>query len=91
VGGGGARGGGGRGGGGGGGGGGGSTGGGGGGGGGRFAAAMNTEVGLSGLAGGLRGFCVAGAWFSGAGAVYTPPLIVSTDSIQGVRVYYVQK
>jgi hypothetical protein len=44
-----------------------------------------------GWAGGLRVFFVAGACFSGAGAVYTPPLIVSTDSIQGVHVYYVQK
>jgi hypothetical protein len=33
---------------------------------------MNTEIGLSGLAGGLRGF-------PGAGAVYIPLLIVSTD------------
>jgi hypothetical protein len=40
---------------------------------------MNTEVGLPGLAGGLRDFGVAVAWFSGAGAVYTPLLIVSTD------------
>jgi hypothetical protein len=36
-------------------------------------------VGLSGSADGLRGFRVAGAWFSGAGAVYRPPLIVSRD------------
>jgi hypothetical protein len=42
---------------------------------------MNTEVRLSGSADGLRGFRVAGAWFSGAGAVYTPPLIVSTDDM----------
>jgi hypothetical protein len=35
---------------------------------------MNTEVGLP------RSSCRgAGAWFSGAGAVYTPPLIVSRD------------
>jgi hypothetical protein len=40
---------------------------------------MNTEVRLSGSADGLRGFRVAGAWFSGAGAVYRPPLIVSRD------------
>jgi hypothetical protein len=41
---------------------------------------MNTEVGLPGLAGSLRDFGVAVAWFSGAGAVYTLLLIVSTEN-----------
>jgi hypothetical protein len=54
---------------------------------GRFAAAMNTEVGLPGLAGGLRGFHGAGAWFSGAGAVYTPPLIVSTETVLSLIIH----
>jgi hypothetical protein len=58
------------------------------------AAAMKTEAGRAGLGavcggdeyggraagvgGRFAGFRVAGAWFSGAGAIYTPPLIVST-------------
>lgn len=60
------------------------------------AAATNTEVGRAGLGavcsddeygdraarvgGGLRGFRGAGPWFSGAGVVYIPLLIVSTDT-----------